>query len=116
MKYLRQMGIVLIISFLGELISKFLNLPIPGNVLGMVILLILLSTGIVKLEMIEDLSNFLLSYLAFFFIPAGVGLINNLDLLKANWLSIFLICALSTIITMVVTGWTIQFIKRRLKL
>lgn len=116
MKYLRQMGIILIIAFFGEVISKFLNLPVPSNVIGMVILLILLLTGIIKLEMIEDLSDFLLSYLPFFFIPAGVGLISNLDLLKANWIAIFLICTVSTIITMVVTGWTIQFVKRRMKL
>ncbi|GAA0182246.1 CidA/LrgA family protein [Clostridium sediminicola] len=116
MKLLRQLGIVLSIAFLGEIVSKTFNLPIPGNVLGMIILLCLLSFKIVKVEMIDDISDFLLGYLPFFFIPAGVGLISNLDLLKEKWLEILLVCTLSTIIAIIVTGLTIQFVKRRIKI
>lgn len=116
MKLLRQLGIILGIALLGEIISKLLNLPIPGNVLGMVILLIFLSLKIVKIEMIEELSNFLLGYLAFFFIPAAVGLIANLDLLKEQGIAILTICVISTIVAIVVTGLTIQFVKRWLKI
>lgn len=116
MKLLRQLGIVISIAFLGEFLSNMFNLPVPGNVLGMIILLCLLLFKVVKIEMIDDISSFLLGYLPFFFIPAGVGLISNLDLLRDKWLTILLICTLSTIITMIVTGLTIQFIKRRMKI
>jgi holin-like protein len=113
MKLLRQLGIILSIALLGEFISKTTNLPIPGNVLGMIILLILLCLKIVKIEMIDEMSTFLLGYLGFFFIPAGVGLIASLDLLKGKWIAILAICLISTFTAIVVTGLTIQFVKRR---
>ncbi|GAA0179940.1 CidA/LrgA family protein [Clostridium sediminicola] len=116
MKLLRQLGIVLSIGFLGEFLSKTFHLPIPGNVLGMIILLCLLSLKIIKVEMINDISDFLLSYLPFFFIPAGVGLISSFQLLKGKWVAIILLCIITTIIAIVVTGLTIQFVKRRLKI
>ncbi|KOF57435.1 MULTISPECIES: CidA/LrgA family protein [Clostridium] len=113
MKLLRQLCIILGICFIGEALNKLLNLPIPGNVLGMIILLILLNTGIIKLEKIEEISNFLLEHLAFFFVPAGVGLISCFGLLKKNLISITFIILISTIIIMAVTGLTVQLLKRR---
>lgn len=115
MKLLRQLCIILCICFAGEAIHKLLNLPVPGNVIGMVILFICLCTGIIKLEMIDDISRFLLDHLAFFFLPAGVGLIACLSILKSNWFAILFITFTVTIMVMVVTGYTVQFIKRRVK-
>lgn len=116
MKILRQLAIILIIAFSGEVLSKIFHLPLPGNVLGIVILLCLLSLKIIKLEMIEDISKFLLDHLQFFFIPAGVGLISNLELLKSKGVAILLICIISTIVVMTVTGLTIEFLKRSFKI
>ncbi|WMJ79980.1 CidA/LrgA family protein [Clostridium sp. MB40-C1] len=115
MKLLRQTLIVLSIYFLGNLLHNILHLAIPGSVLGMVILLICLCTGMIKLEMIEEISNFLLDHLAFFFIPAGVGLISYFSILKDNWVSILIISLLSTILVMSFTGSTIQWMIRRKK-
>lgn len=64
--------------------------------------------------MIDDISDFLLKNLSFFFIPAGVSLISNLDLLRGKWLTIIFICLISTIIVIAVTGLAIQFTKRGL--
>jgi holin-like protein len=113
MKLVRQFSIILLIAFSGEIINYFFNTPIPGNVLAMIILLILLSHGLVKLKMIAQVANFMLAHLAIFFIPAGVNLIKNLDLLKKDWLAILTIVVVSTIVIMVVTGFTIQLLKRR---
>jgi len=112
MKIVRQFAIVLIIGFLGEFLRRTLNLPIPGNVLGMIILLLCLCTGVIKIEMIEDISKFLLDYLAFFFLPAGVGLITSMGILKNYWHYVTLIALISTIIVMVVTGITVQLFRR----
>lgn len=113
MKLLRQSCLILGICFLGEVLNKSFNLPIPGNVLGMILLLILLSTGTVKLEKIEEISNFLLDHIAFFFVPAGVGLISCFGLLKGNLIVITFITLISTIIIMAVTGLTVQLLKKR---
>ncbi|NMB07232.1 MAG: CidA/LrgA family protein [Tissierellia bacterium] len=104
MKVLRQLGIILGILLLSHVIQRVIGLPIPSAVLGMFILLVLLLTGVVKLEMIEDVSNFLLKHLTFFFIPAGVSIMTQLNLIKDSWLSFLLVALISTILVIVTTG------------
>lgn len=110
MKLFREAIIILGIYLIGELISKSFSLPLPGNILGMIILLILLCTKIVKVENVENVSDFFLSHLAFFFIPAGVGLISSFPSLKSSLIPILLICIVTTAIVIVVTGLIVQFI------
>lgn len=112
MKLIRQFAIISIICFLGEVIRSFLGIAIPGNVIGMILLLILLCSGIIKLEIIEDISKFLLDHLPFFFVPAGVGLIASVGIIKNCWQYIVLIIVISTIVVMTVTSITIQLFKR----
>jgi holin-like protein len=111
MKYLRQLAIILVICFTGEALNRLLNIPIPGNVIGMIILLISLLTGFIKVEAIEDVTEFLLKHLAFFFVPAGVGVISSMDILAKNFLPMLTVILLSSIVVIVVTGITVQIIK-----
>jgi holin-like protein len=113
MKYLVQFGIILIVCFLGDFLHSALDLPIPGNVMGMLLLLFLLLTGIVKLSMIEDVSNFMLKHLSFFFVPAGVGLITCFSILEGKWTALTIISVVSTVIIAATTGITVQILMRR---
>ena len=115
MKLFREAIIILGIYLLGEFISSILSLPIPGNILGMIILLVLLCTKIIKLEQIETISNFLLDHLAFFFIPAGVGLMSSVGIIKDTWLKLLIVCVSTTIITIAITGLIVQFITKKSK-
>lgn len=108
MKILREATIIIAIYFLGELLSKSLIKFIPGNIIGMVILLTMLCTKVIKLEAIETVTKFLLDHLAFFFIPAGIGLVTAMELIKGNTIKIILICIISTFIVMAITGLTVQ--------
>lgn len=110
MKLLREAMLIIGIYFLGELLSKSLIKFMPGNILGMLILLLLLSTKIVKIEAIETVAKFLLDHLAFFFIPAGVGLITVVQLIEGNTIKLVAICIISTFIVMGITGLTVQFL------
>ncbi|PLY01709.1 MAG: CidA/LrgA family protein, partial [Desulfuromonas sp.] len=76
-------GLVLLLVFqlVGEGFSRVLDLPIPGNVIGMALLLLALSVGWVREEAIREASELLLSYLALFFVPAGVGVMLYFDLI-----------------------------------
>ncbi len=112
MKIIRQFGIILLLWLFGELISMGLKIPVPGSVIGMVLLFICLYSGVIKVEMLDELSSFLLDNLAFFFIPLGVGLLESLDIFKANWLPITLIVLLTTIIVVAVTGLTVQLLAK----
>ena len=115
MKLLRQSAIIISFWLVGEIIRKFSGIPIPGNVIGMVLLFTALCLKWVKLDSIKEVSDFLLSHLAFFFIPAGAGLISCLSILRDSWIKIVVISLLSTILVIVSTGITIQAVQRRSK-
>lgn len=110
MKIFREALIILSIYLLGELISKGFDLLVPGNIIGMIILLILLCTNIIKIEKIETISSFFLNHLSFFFIPSGVGLLTSFDIIKSNLIQILFICIVGTSIIIIVTGLTVQFL------
>ncbi|MCQ1536333.1 CidA/LrgA family protein [Methanosarcina sp. KYL-1] len=109
---LKEFSIILSIYFLGELLQKTFSLPVPGNVIGMLLLFFGLYAGIIKLEMIGKVSDFLLDNLAFFFLPAGVSLITCFALLEGKWTEILEISVLSTVIILAVTGLTVQLVKK----
>lgn len=113
MRIFREVLIVFGIAFLGEILSKSLHLPLPGSLCGMLILFILLCSGIIKIESIQLISDFLLSHLAFFFIPAGVSLLAYFDVIKDSWMWIILTCLLTTFITMGVCGWVMNALMHR---
>ena len=115
MKLLRQFGCILGICVFGEIIQRVLKLPLPGSVIGMIILFLALYFKVIKVEMLKEISSFLLDHLAFFFIPAGVGLLSYTEVLKANGLAIGGISIVTTILVALVTGGTIEIFKRRTK-
>lgn len=109
---LKQFSIILSIYFLGELIQKTLGLPIPGNVLGMLILFFSLCTGVIKLNMIDKISDFLLENMAFFFLPAGASLITCFALLEGKLTAILAVSLISTVVILAVTGLTVELVQR----
>lgn len=113
MKLFREAIIIFGIYLVGEFISEALKLPLPGNILGMLILLILLCTKVIKLEQIETVSNFLLDHLAFFFIPAGVGLMSSAGIIKDTWFKLVIVCIITTVIIIASTGIIVQLISRK---
>ena len=110
MKLVRQLIIILLILFIGELTHKLLVLSIPGNVIGMLMLVMCLWTNLIKLELIEEVSNFLLNHLGLFFLPAGVSLISCLKILNGKWMPFLYICLISTVIVIIVTGYSVQIL------
>ena len=117
MKIIKQFGIIFFICWLSVVIEKLLPFAFPASVIGMILLLFCLLTGLVKPAQIQDFSSFLLTNMAFFFIPAGVNVINYLDILKANWMPLLVICVVTTVITFAATAYsvklTIQFMNRK---
>jgi len=114
-KLFREALIILGIYLLGELLSKSLNLPIPGNILGMIILFILLCTKVIKVDNISTVTSFLLDHLSFFFIPAGVGLMASIGIIKSTWWQLLVVCISTTVIIIGVTGMIVQAISRSTK-
>jgi holin-like protein len=99
-------GLTLLLSFqlCGEILSRLFGLPFPGNVLGMGLLLIALKAGWVQIKWLEEAAEMLLSNMALFFVPAGVGVMVYGDLIAAEWLPITVAAVVSTFVVMAVTG------------
>lgn len=100
----RGLTFLLLFQLCGEFVSRLLDLPIPGNVMGMGLLLIALSTKMIDIKWLEDAADLLLSNMALFFVPAGVGVMVYADLIAAEWLPITVATVVSTFIVMAVTG------------
>ena len=99
MKLLKQILIILAISFIGELLKYLLPLPVPASIYGMVILFIGLLTGIIPLASVKDAGKFLIEIMPVMFIPAGVGLMSSWGTIKPVLLpvSIITVAALITV-------------------
>ena len=119
MKIFNQLGIILGIFAMGEIISSLFSsvIKIPGAIMGMILLFLLLQFKVIKEEKIKDVADFLLNNMAIFFVPAGVSLINSLGLIGDNILVLVLTSTIATIIVMLATGMTVEFMinKKSLK-
>ncbi len=107
MEIIIQIGIVFGVCLVGQLISACLPVTVPASVIGMILLLLLLCFQILKPHHIEKKSNFLLKNMAFFFIPAGVGIMNNYSYVKDSILPLLLVCLITTVLTFGVTARTV---------
>lgn len=113
MKLFREVILLFGIYYIGEGIKIFTNVPIPGNLIGMIILFILLCTHVIRLEQISTISYFLLGHMPFFFIPAGVALMTSFPLIRDIWMQIVLLCVITTFLTMGISGVAVQFFMKR---
>lgn len=108
MKYFRQFVIILVVTFIGEVLKYFIPLPIPASIYGLVIMLLLLKSKIIPLDQVKDAGNFLIEIMPLMFIPAAVSLLVSWDALKDIFIPVIVITILTTIIIMVITGKVTQ--------
>ncbi len=98
----------------GEIASQALHLPVPGPVLGMVLLAVLLITrGRLGLEL-GQAADFLLRHLSLFFVPAAVGVISNGARIIREWWPLSVALVVSTALAIMVTALVFQSVERLL--
>lgn len=112
MKYINQLLIILGISFVGEVLHALLPLPVPASVYGLLLLLFLLMTKIVKLSQVEETAGYMLSIMALFFIEPSVALMNSFDTIKGKVVPILAASFISFAAVNIVTGLTSQGVIR----
>ena len=87
-------------------------LPVPASVYGLLLLLVLLLTGILKEEQIQESADFMISIMPLFFVPPSVALITSFESMRGSILKLLIMCLVSTVVVMVVTGSVSQLIVR----
>lgn len=101
---LRAMTMLLLFQLAGEIIARSLTLPIPGPVIGMLLLLVTLLIRGAPSQSLRETSQGLLGYLPLLFVPAGVGVMTYAALLQSEWLALLVILVGSTLLTLLVTA------------
>lgn len=110
---IQEFLIIFIINYIGVLMAEVLKFPLPGTINGMLLLFILLYFKILKLEKIEKAGDSILANMTIFFMPPAVKLIETMYLLKTGIFKIIFILIFTTVLTMIVTGRTVQFLIER---
>ena len=113
MKYLQQVVIIAGVTFIAEIIKYFVPLPVPASIYGLVLLFILLKSGVLKLEQIEDAGGMLLEFMPLLLVPASVSFLTVLDTIQGMLLPVLIMGFLGTTVVMIVTGLVSQGIIRR---
>lgn len=111
----KQFAIIFGCLAAGELLALIPGVSIPGSILGMLLLTLLLDRKIVNPTTIKPICRFLISNMAFFFIPPGVALMLYFDLIKAQWLPISVATVVSIAAVLIVTGRLHQYLHNRLR-
>ena len=115
MKYIKQFGIILLITFIGEILHTLLPIPVPAGLYGIVLLFVGLQTGIVPLAEVRDASKFLIQIMPLMFIPAAVGLIDTWEILAPSWIQFLIVTVVTTVVVMAVSGLITQAVIRSRK-
>ncbi len=112
-KIVFQVAILILISIAMNFLAEWLHLPIPGSILGIIVLFALLKMNVIKLSWIEQGANWLLAELLLFFIPAAVGVMKYIPLLEHDGVRILIVVISSTVIVMVSSGLIASKITKR---
>lgn len=116
MKYFRilcQIGMLYVIFLIGQWITHFLKLPIPGSITGLLLLFFCLYFNVIPENFIKEGAGFMLALLPLFLIPATVGVMNYPEFLSFQGILLLTIVIVSTLITMVVAGRTSQYYEEK---
>jgi holin-like protein len=112
MQALRGITWLLLLQSIGEVISRGLHLPLPGPVVGMLLLLPALQWALVR-ESVQAVAEFLLQHFSLLFVPVGVGVMTHLDVLGHYGARIAIVIVLSTWISLAVTALVLRALMRK---
>lgn len=113
MNFLNGITILLVYQLVGEVTVRMLGLPVPGPVLGMMMLFLTLVIRGRAGSALDTASSSLLSHLSLLFVPAGVGMMVHFDRIADEWLSIGIALIASTVITMMATAGIMLLMGKR---
>ena len=108
MKYMKQFGVILAISLLGELLNHLIPMPVPASIYGLILMMAALCSGLLRVSDVKETAVFLIEIMPMMFIPAGVGLLESWGVLKPILVPVILILVVSTVLVMGISGLVTQ--------
>ena len=113
MKLYVQLMIIFMISLVGEGISSVFHLPVPGSIIGLVLLFLALQFKLLRLRHIRMVGNFLLANMTILFLPPAVGIMDKFQVIAPYLLPIILIVLGAIVLNVCVIAVVVQLIKTR---
>ena len=113
MKFIKQLAVILTISFVAELMEYLIPLPVAASVYGLLLMLLGLITKVIPLEKVEGAADFLVEIMPILFVPPTVGIMASAEALRQMLVPLCVISVVSTILIMAVTGRVSQSILRK---
>jgi holin-like protein len=101
---LRAFVVIVCFQFAGEALSRLAGLPVPGPVVGLALLVIAALAWPALQREVEEVADLLLRHLSLLFVPAGVGVLQYMDLLRREWLPLLAVVVVSTALTLAVSA------------
>jgi holin-like protein len=111
-RLLAELAVLLVIYLLGCQMAAWFAWPIPGGVIGMVLLLLAFALGVVKPVALQMGAGLLMAEMLLFFIPALMSLLDYGALLRSDGWRILLVIGFSTLMVMLVTAFTVELVVR----
>jgi holin-like protein len=112
MKMFKELSLLLLYSVIGEGVRMFFHLPVPGSIIGILLLFLSFQTKLLKPTAIEDTANFLLNHLTILFVPAGVGLMQYYGAIKYTWPILLGAVVVCSLVSLVAVGKTAEFVEK----
>ena len=109
---IESLTILLLAQLAGEVIVRSIGVPVPGPVIGLVLLALFMAWRGIPAALHETALG-LLRNLSLLFVPAGVGVIRQIDVLAGNWLTLSVALVVSTLATLAVTALTFSWAQKR---
>ncbi len=113
MKYLYQFLIIMGFTFLGETLSRVIDLPVPASAYGLVLLFLALRLKIVKLEQVKTVGDWLVGIMPILFVAPAVNLLGCWDRIAPHLLPILVIVVVPTVVVFGVAGKVTQWLQER---
>ncbi|WP_422139705.1 CidA/LrgA family protein [Endozoicomonas sp. ALC020] len=110
--WLSSVIILMACLWTGDILSVWINHALPGSIIGMLLLAALLGSGLIRLSWVEAGASFLVRWMSLLFVPIGVGVINQLDLLANSLGALLLTSIFGTVVVMAIAGWLFQWLER----
>lgn len=115
MKIIKQLFWIFLFSLLGTIVSELISsfIAIPGSVIGMILMFFALHTKLLDIDKVDSVATWITANMAILFVPSGVGIMANFDVLADRWWQLIIIMLVTTTLTMILVGRSVQGIKRR---
>ncbi len=113
LNYIISFALIMLALTIGNLIQEWLELSVPGSVLGMLILFFAMAFGLVKVQWVQPGASLFIRFMVFLFVPISVGLMDHFDMLLDNALPILASTLGGTLLVLITLSWLLNHMLTR---